>query len=183
MSVLDKNHMYYNMEKRLKMNSFKDYIFLIAFLQMGSFIYAQQGTVSSGGEAAGTGGFMSFSVGQIDYINMESSTVKITQGVQQPAEILISLGNKPIIIDRNPEYTLYPNPASDHTVLYINQPIDRNVSYVLYDILGRIMASERLADVRTQIRMDRFPDAVYILNVIEDNTGKIVRKFKIVKKR
>lgn len=166
-----------------KIRPFKHYIILITFLLIGTFLYAQERAVSSGGEANGTGGSMSFSIGQIDYINVTSATAMITQGVQQPEEILISLGNKPIVIDRNPMYTLYPNPAIDHTVLYINQPITKDTSYVLYDLLGRVMASERLINVRTTIKMDRFPDAVYVLTLVEDNSNKVVRKFKIVKKR
>ena len=183
MRILDKNYLDYSKGRRLAMSPIKRYVFLFSFLLMGNFLCAQEGSVSSGGEAKGTGGFMSFSVGQIDYINIKSSTAKITQGVQQPAEILIYLGDNPIVIDRSQEYTLYPNPAKDYTVLYVNQPITQNISYVFYDILGRVIASEKLIDVRTEIRTDQLPEAVYILTIVEDNTNRIVRKFKIVKKR
>lgn len=183
MRILDKNNdMDYSKVRRLKVSRLKRYIFLITFLQLAALSYGQEGTVSSGGEAKGTGGFMSFSIGQIDYINISSATAKITQGIQQPAEILISKGD-PIIIDRSPEYILYPNPVKDDTVLYVDQPITQKMSYLIYDILGRVLVRERLIEMRTRIRTDQLPDAVYILTVVEDNTDKIVKKIKIIKKR
>lgn len=163
------------------MRRFNFYFFLIAFVLIASLLRAQERPVSSGGEARGSGGSLSFSVGQIDYINLNSSTVKINQGVQQPAEILIYPGNKPIIIDLDPQYTLFPNPTRDFTVLHIKQPITQNMSYVLYDMLGRVITRERLVDVKTTIRMDKLPIAVYVLSVVEDSTNKILTQFKIVK--
>ena len=163
------------------MRRFNFYFFLIVFILIGSLLRAQERPVSSGGEARGSGGSLSFSIGQIDYINLNSSTVKITQGVQQPVEILIYPGNKPIIIDIDPQYTLFPNPTRDFTVLHIKQPITQNMSYVLYDMLGRVISRERLVDVKTTIRMDKLPIAVYVLSVVEESTNKILTQFKIVK--
>lgn len=148
---------------------------------MSHFLYAQERPVSSGGQANGKGGSISFSVGQIDYVNVNSSTAMITQGAQQPEEILIYPGDNPIIIDRDPKYTLYPNPAIDHTVLYVDQPITKKISYVLYDMLGRLITREKLIDMRTTIRMDQLAGAVYFLYVVEDETDKVVKKFKIIK--
>ena len=71
MRILDKNYLDYSKGRRLAMSPIKHYVFLFSFLLMGNFLCAQEGSVSSGGEAKGTGGFMSFSVGQIDYINIK----------------------------------------------------------------------------------------------------------------
>jgi hypothetical protein len=142
---------------------------------------AQERPVSSGGEAKGTGGSISFSIGQMDYVNVNSSTAIITQGVQQPEEILVYPGDKPIIIDRDPDYVLYPNPVVDQTVLYVDQPITKKISYILYDILGRLIVRERLIYSKTTIEMSQFSSAVYLLYIVEDDTDKIVKKFKIIK--
>lgn len=163
------------------MSPFKKYIFLLGFLLVGKMLFAQERPVSSGGEAKGSGGSMSFSIGLMDYINVNSSTTKITQGIQQPVEILIYPGNNPVIIDRDPAYTLYPNPTKDFTVLHVKQPITQNTSYVLYDMLGRVVARQRLVNLRTTIRMDQLPSAVYLLSVVEDSSNKVLTQFKIVK--
>ncbi len=45
---------------------------------------AQQGNVSAGGSISGTGGSMSYSVGQTDYLNYTSEAGSISFGLQQP---------------------------------------------------------------------------------------------------
>lgn len=155
--------------------------FTLLFLGSHSSLHAQQNTVASGGVHSGTGGTISFSLGQIDYINMASQTTLITQGLQQPFEIYVIATTIPIVIDKSPEFTLYPNPTKDYTVLHVKYSIVKSMSYVLYDILGRVVNKERLINVRTTIRMDNLPSAVYILTVIDDSTNKVITQFKIVK--
>lgn len=163
------------------MNPFKICVFIITFVLITNLMNAQERPVASGGEETGKGGSISFSIGQMDYVNVNSSTAMLTQGAQQPEEILVYPGDKPIIIDRSPEYVLYPNPVIDYTVLYVDQPITKKISYVLYDVLGRLIARERLIEMRTIIKMDRLPSEVYLFYVVEDDTDKIVKKFKIIK--
>ena len=144
-------------------------------------VFGQENTVASGGVHTGTGGSISFTVGQIDYINIASNTALITQGVQQPFELFIITPDIPIVIDRSPEFSLYPNPTKDYTVLHVKYSLIKSMSYVLYDILGRVVARQRLINVRTTIRMDNMPSAVYILTVIDDSNNKVITQFKIVK--
>ncbi len=54
---------------------------LIASINIAS---AQQGNVSAGGSISGTGGSMSFSVGQTDYLHYTSEAGCISFGLQQP---------------------------------------------------------------------------------------------------
>jgi hypothetical protein len=54
---------------------------------------AQTATVSAGGNAIGTGGSVSYSVGQIAYTNNSNSNGSVAQGVQYPYEIQLSLQN------------------------------------------------------------------------------------------
>jgi hypothetical protein len=55
---------------------------LFAFATSG--ILAQQGNVSAGGDATGTGGTMSYSVGQTDYFIHSSEQGSLNFGLQQP---------------------------------------------------------------------------------------------------
>jgi len=47
-------------------------------------IYVQQGNISAGGEAAGKGGTMSYSVGKTDYLIHSSELGSLSFGLQQP---------------------------------------------------------------------------------------------------
>jgi len=61
-------------------------LILTLFLVMGFGIIAsiaQQGLVSAGGEATGSGGTMSFSTGQTDFMHFSSETGSIQFGLQQ----------------------------------------------------------------------------------------------------
>ena len=49
-------------------------------------LFAQQGFVAAGGEATGTGGTVSYSVGQVDYFTATGATGVLTLGLQQPFE-------------------------------------------------------------------------------------------------
>jgi hypothetical protein len=58
-------------------------------------LYAQSGTVTSGGQSTGTGGAVSYTIGQVAY-NLGAGTGGIiTEGLQQPAEILIIITTTP----------------------------------------------------------------------------------------
>ncbi|WP_170982959.1 T9SS type A sorting domain-containing protein [Dyadobacter frigoris] len=57
-------------------------VLLLVFCFQSSF--AQQGGVSSGGNVAGSGGSVSYSVGQVFYISTSAASGTVNQGVQQP---------------------------------------------------------------------------------------------------
>ena len=62
-----------------------DIIFLLFFLSIAAptSCFSQQGVVSAGGEATGSGGTMSFSAGQADFMYFSSETGSIQFGLQQ----------------------------------------------------------------------------------------------------
>ncbi len=68
-------------------------IALFAPLVLGSFhVRAQESIVASGGEATGTGGSSSYSIGQVSYTSNQGTGGSVEQGVQQPFEIYAVLG-------------------------------------------------------------------------------------------
>lgn len=52
-------------------------------ISMGS-LQAQKAVDASGGDASGTGGTVSYSIGQIDYMALSATSGKVNEGVQQP---------------------------------------------------------------------------------------------------
>ncbi len=60
------------------------HVLLICLLLVAGFrVLAQQGTVAAGGDAYGTGGSMSYSIGQTDYLYVGSENGSLGFGLQQ----------------------------------------------------------------------------------------------------
>jgi len=64
----------------------RQHIFLICLMLMtvNGRLIAQQGNVAAGGDGTGTGGSMSFSIGQTDYLHVNTETGSLHFGLQQP---------------------------------------------------------------------------------------------------
>ena len=141
-------------------------------------LYAQQGFVASGGDATGSGGTASYSIGQIDYVTATGSNGTISQGLQQPFEILVtSVTNNPGI---NLSAIVYPNPTTNFLSLKIENSKLDNVSYQLYDELGQLLTEKRIDANETKIELVNYSSAIYFLKVISNN--KELKSFKIIKK-
>jgi len=142
-------------------------------------VSAQQANVTSGGNATGTSGTSSYSIGQVSYSSATGTNGSVNQGVQQPYEIF-TLGN-----DDFPEIklliTVYPNPTTAFVNLKIENHSLENLQYQLFDNNGRQIQSQKITTSETQIAMENLATAIYLLNVFEDN--KVLKTFKIIKKQ
>ena len=152
-------------------------ITLIAFF--ASFtLHAQQTIPAAGGDATGSGGSASYSVGQIVYTTHTGSNGSISQGVQQSFEIF-TLSNASLSTV-NLIATTYPNPTSDYVVLAISDINLTDLSYALYDIQGKPIAKATISSKDTQIDMHSLSAGTYLLNVNQNNQK--LKSFKIIKK-
>jgi hypothetical protein len=155
----------------------------------GISLLAQQTVSSAGGNATGSGGTVSYTVGQVVYSTVTGSNGSVAQGVQQPYEIsvLTSLEEARNI---NLEWLAYPNPVSDYLKLSFKNPDNsglrvENLSYQLYDIYGKLLLHNKLDGSESTITMQNFISGTYILKVIESQRNKSQREikaFKIIKK-
>ncbi len=140
-------------------------------------ISAQIATLASGGDATGTGGKVCYSIGQVAYTTSNGSGGKVTQGVQQPFEI-VTLGT-----DNSPEIILsmsvYPNPTKSLVSLTVGNLERADLQYYLTDSTGKQLQSRKIIDFETQIQIENYPNAVYFLNVFDNN--KQLKTFKIIK--
>jgi hypothetical protein len=141
-------------------------------------IRAQDALVASGVEASGTGGSLSYSVGQGLYTTNTGSTGSLAQGVQQAFEI-ITLSN-PDLTSVTLFAVAYPNPTTDKVVLSLGNLDLTALSYVLYDLSGRLVLNALVQEFKTEIAMQNLPLGVYILKVNKNNT--VLKTFKIIKK-
>lgn len=161
-------------KKSNNMTNPRKIVFSFCFLLLGGLnLWAQRCTDASGGEATGHGGTASYSIGQIDYVTASGSGQNITQGVQQPYEILVVSDGGEVCIN------LAPNPTTAFVVLSIECTKEDNYSYEIYDVLGKFLGQKNLTRGETNISVANFADAVYFMRVL--NNEKQVRTFKIVK--
>ena len=154
-------------------------ILILLFLLGMSFpkLQAQESIVASGGNAVGSGGTASFSVGQVAYTDAVGSNGSVSQGVQQSFEI-VTLGT-----DNFPTITLammvYPNPTTSQANLKIENLNTENLEYQLYDLQGKLLSNKKITQDETQINMESLASAIYLLKIFDSN--KPIKTFKIIK--
>jgi hypothetical protein len=145
-----------------------------------SELHAQKATVTTGGNASGSGGSISYSVGQIVYKTYNGSTGNVVQGVQQPYEVSVITGLEEAK-DINLVMSAYPNPTSYGITLKVeNYKID-NLTYQLYDINGKLLLKQKIKSVETPILMEMLDNGTYFLKVISYKTA--LKSLKIIKNK
>lgn len=135
---------------------------------------AQQNTVATGGDATGTGGSVSFTVGQIDYVSPTGTDGNLNEGVQQPYEFFKDVG----IATLDWDVQLYPNPTNEFIVLEVEQ-LAEDLNYVLVDAKGSIVAEGAVTTTETMIEMRQFATGSYMLQLTQHE--QIISSTKIIK--
>jgi len=144
-----------------------------------AIIQGQEVIPATGGNAAGTGGSVTYTVGQVIYSLITGTNGFIIQGVQQPYEIstVTAIENTE---DIALEYSVYPNPTEGTIRLVIKSFNDEDFRFRLYNLTGTVLQEKRIKDEETEISLNSHVSAVYFLRVIRDN--REVKVFKIVKR-
>lgn len=164
--------------KYIKFMKHKKLLLSVAFLLLGLGLVQAQETVSAtGGEATGAGGSSSYTVGQILYSTNSGTNGSVAQGVQQPYEISTTTGIE--ITEINLQFEAYPNPTVNYLTLNIGNYNNENLAYQLYDMQGKLIGSQQIANVNTTIEMEQLPTNTYLLNILENNS--LIKTFRIIK--
>jgi hypothetical protein len=142
-------------------------------------IDAQNTIPASGGNATGTGGTVSYTVGQVVYTTNSGTTGKVAQGVQQPYEISV-ITSVEQAKDINLDCAAYPNPTTDFLTLKVENYDKENLSYWLYDVTGNLLQNKKVEGNETRVSMQNLLSGTYILKITDG--GKEVKTFKIIKK-
>jgi len=101
-------------------------------------IQAQTSVNATGGNASGSGGSASYSVGQVVYTKNTGINGTVAQGVQQPYEISVVTSIKEAK-GISLSVSVFPNPTSDYLTLGIDEFEISNLSYQLYDMNGKLL--------------------------------------------
>lgn len=153
---------------------------VILFLGIGlTELKAQEAILTTGGDASGSGGSASYSVGQVTYTtNTGSNGYSAAEGVQQPFEISVVIGlEETNSIDL--DLSVYPNPATDFLILKVDYYDNEKLSYQLYDINGKLLENKELTGSETQIQTSTLVPSTYFLKVVQEN--KLIKTFKVIK--
>lgn len=149
------------------------------FFSLGfTSLKAQEAIPASGGNATGSGGSASYTVGQVVYTTNTGTTGSVAQGIQQPYEISVVSG-----IEGAEGISLtcsvYPNPATDFLILKIEGAIQPECIAYLLDINGKLIESRKIESNETTIPLNNFVPATYFLRVVAGN--KDIKTFQIIK--
>lgn len=155
----------------------KKVIISILLLGIGIAAQSQNATTTAGGNASGSGGTVSYSVGQVLYTTNTGSNGSVSKGVQQPFEISTVLGIEDNKISLN--LKAYPNPTSDYLILSIDKIEIGSFNFQLFDISGKLFVSKFITSPNEIIHMESLANATYFLKVIRNNAE--VKTFKIIK--
>jgi hypothetical protein len=159
--------------KRLKLSA-------VLLLGLGlTGLQAQESVNAIGGNASGSGGSASYSVGQVVYTTNTGTNGSVAQGVQQPYEISVVTAIE-VAKGINLSITAYPNPTTDYLQLKVESETLKDLSFQLYDINGKLLQTKKLTDTKTQIKMSSYVPSTYFVKVIAGNQS--IKEFKIIKK-
>ena len=155
---------------------------VVILLSLGlTELQAQEALPVTGGNASGSGGMVSYSVGQVVYTTATGTTGSVKEGVQQPYEIS-TVTSLEEVKDISLRWSAFPNPATDFLILKIDASTtlyNQSFNYQLFDINGKLLESKKIEGDETSIVMSKLNPATYFLKVSEGN--KEVKSFKIIK--
>ena len=139
---------------------------------------AQEVVSSAGGEAKGSGGTVSYSIGQIFYSTHTGTAGTVAEGVQQPYEIsvvtsIIEAEGIDLVI------SAFPNPVTDHLILRVEEYDPQNLSFQLFDVSGKMVQIGKVVEYQTIIDMTGHPSAVYLLKILDKESE--IKTFRIIK--
>ncbi len=143
-------------------------IILLFFLTFGlTVLQAQQTLPATGGKATGTGGTLTYTVGQIAQQTLNGNGTNVLQGVQIPYEIYVVTGKK--------EYpgitltcTVYPNPVADHLILKMKNVPPGNLTAALFDLNGKLISNREITAKEISIPMEKEKPGLYFLKVFDN---------------
>ena len=141
-------------------------------------LQAQESINTTGGNASGSGGSASYTVGQVVCTTNTGTSGLVAQGVQQPYEIFIVTAIEEAN-GINLSVLAYPNPTTDYLTLEVKDFEVSNLRFQLYDMSGKLLQSEKITGNQTNIVMSNLVPATYFVKVVQGN--KEVKTFKIIK--
>lgn len=147
------------------------------FLIFSGFVHAQMAVLAAGGNASGSNGSVSYSIGQIDYLHKGSNN-QVAEGVQVAFEITALAANE--TSTKGEGILLYPNPVKDYLYLDFTSNDYRGSEYQLFDAQGKLVKKDKITQSKSEFNFSSLPQSMYIIQINQE--GKNIKTFKIIKK-
>ena len=157
----------------------KKYILGTLFFLVPFFIISQEIISPSAGDSSGSGGSLSYTIGQVFFNTIESDYGSLFQGVQQPFEFQTL--STPALLTVQLTAVTYPNPTTEFVLLKISDTALENLQYTLFDLNGKTIDSKKINSFSTKITMKNFAIGMYLLKLTKNNQP--LKTFKIIKKQ
>jgi hypothetical protein len=135
---------------------------------------------TSGNNATGSSGSISYSIGQVFYTYIgDQSVYNVAQGIQHQ-ELIKSL-NVVDTIESKAEVFVFPNPTADFVNVNLKgfDLVTGQQSYQLYNLQGRLIKQNAIDQIQSQVSLNNLPPSIYILRIYVNN--KVLNTFKIIK--
>ena len=149
---------------------------LLFFLLLTSVCVSAQEVVATQGDSyTNSSGSIDFTIGEVVINTGSDGSNDLTQGFHQTNWNFVS------IEDHVPSYeaTIFPNPTSD--VLNIRTSTFENVTYTLYDALGKLVIQDKLSSVQTPIQVNQLAPGAYSLTL--NNDAQKLKTFRLIKQQ
>lgn len=140
-------------------------------------LQAQNSINAGGGNATGSEGSLSFSLGQLACMSQSANSGSINQGVQQAFEIYVTTSVNEPLLDFTA--TAFPNPTVNQVFLDIPESQGKDLSFSMVDIQGRLLKAAEIEKPLTQVNMNHLAPGTYFLTL--SRQGRPVKSFKIIK--
>ena len=136
-------------------------------------VSAQEVVATQGDSYSNAIANIDFTIGEVIIATGTDGTNDLTQGFHQTNWNFVGLED----FAPNYEATIFPNPTED--VLNIKTSMFENVTYTLYDGLGKLVMQDKLSAEQTPIQVSQLAPGSYSLTL--NNETQNLKTFKLVK--
>lgn len=142
-------------------------------LGMHRFVYAQVAVATAGAEATGSGGTVSWTLGQVAFETSESAGGSVQRGVQQPYEWLVLSTDE----TTPPTVSVWPNPTMDQVRLEWTEPLPHDARYTLCNSAGAVVHEGSATGTALLIPLERHAAGRYVVRVLAN--GRVLHTLTI----
>jgi hypothetical protein len=139
--------------------------------------HAQHTFAATGGNATGSEGTISYTLGQAACLFQNGTDGSVTQGVQQSYRVTLESGFESSAIP-NLTCSLFPNPASEILTLKIHSQKFNNLTFQLMDMRGHLLFNQKINSSQTTIPVNGLAAGTYLMRIIHH--GKPIKTFKLI---
>ena len=142
---------------------------ILTFLFLASSVLgiAQTAVLSAGGDASGSSGSVSYSIGQTFYVHTDGANGTIHEGVQQPYECFTVAVHE---THHDLNLILYPNPTLHTLTLQTGQVIP-GLTAIIYNQNGQLLFESMIWSLSMPIDVSGWAAGSYFLRVTDKSNN------------